>query len=154
MELKSMLRRVAGAGAAVTAVGAMLIAPGVASAEAPYINIKHANSPHRCLDANADGDVYTHDCIGNDYQKWYNYGVDGWGKFKHKKTGQCLAATTSSVFLTSCSSEASDWRSDPGQPRYIWNRNGKYLNNSGGDGEAVGPRTGRTGTSRWLVVNT
>jgi hypothetical protein len=86
MELKSMPRRIAGAGAAVTAVGAMLIAPGVASAEAPYINIKHANSPHRCLDANADGDVYTHDCLGNDFQKWHNYSVDGWGKFRHKKT--------------------------------------------------------------------
>jgi hypothetical protein len=137
------------------ALGAVLITPGVASAEAPYINIKHANSPHRCLDANDQGDVYTHDCTGSDFQKWFNYTEAGYGKFKHKKTGQCLAASATAVFLTSCTSNASDWRSDPGQPRYIWNRNGKYLNGSGGPGAApVGPAAGRTGTSRWLIVNT
>ena len=152
MELRGLPRRVAAAGAALAAAGAMLIAPGVASAEAPYINIKHANSPHRCLDANADGDVYTHDCVGNDFQKWFNYTENGYGKFKHKKTGQCLAGGSSSVFLTTCTSEVTDWRSDAGQPRYIWNRNGKYLNNAGDDGQAVGLRVGRTGTSRWLIV--
>ncbi|MGW6931605.1 hypothetical protein ACWGE0_16245 [Lentzea sp. NPDC054927] len=33
-------------------------------------------------------------------------------------------------------------------------RNGKFLNNGGRHGEAAGLRDGRTGTSRWLVVNT
>ena len=153
MEFRGIMGRVVGAGAAVAAAATLLIAPGVASA-ATYINIKHANSPHRCLDANASGDVYTADCNGGDNQKWENYASGTSGKFKNKKTGQCLAASSSAVFTTSCSSNTSDWRSDAGQPRYIWNtQTGKFLNNSGGHGEAVGPRVGRTGTSRWLVVN-
>jgi Ricin-type beta-trefoil lectin domain len=163
MEFKGMLRRIAGAGVALAAVGAMLIAPVSATAApaaqdevgaAGIINILHA-STRRCLDANSAGAVYTHNCNGGNNQKWNNYVVGTSGKFKNVATGECLAAGANSVFtLESCTSNATDWRSTSGSPKWIWNTpSGKYLHNAGGHGEAVGLKTARADATRWSTLN-
>jgi hypothetical protein len=154
MTVKGMLLRLAGTIAAAALVFAG--APGVATA-APQADsfywIKFAAGLQRCLDSNAQGSVYTHDCQdGNDNQKWNNYKP---GKFKNKKTGWCLAAGASSVFTTAnCDSNATDWRTSSTTNKYFTNVSTRLcLNNRGGDGEAVGLRVCRAGTALWTETH-
>jgi hypothetical protein len=152
MTLRGMLLRLAGAVAAAAVVFAA--APGAATA-APQAGslywIRFAAGVQRCLDANAQGSVYTHDCIDNDdNQKWDNYAP---GKFKNKKTGMCLAAGTSSVSTTGCSLNSTDWTTSSTKNKYFSNvSTGLCLNNKGGDSEAVGLRVCRAGTALWTVT--
>ncbi|MEU9065197.1 ricin-type beta-trefoil lectin domain protein [Streptomyces sp. NPDC048430] len=152
MTFKRILLRLAGSVAAVALL--LTAAPAVATAAPQAENlywIRFAAGVQRCLDANLAGSVYTHVCQdGNTYQQWDNYTP---GKFRHKRTGQCLAAGSSSVFLTSCSVNASDWTTSSTTNKYIMNKStGLCLDNDGGQAEAVGLRVCRAGTALWTMT--
>lgn len=82
-------------------------------------------STGRCLDSNANGDVYTLDCNGGDYQIWDEYqlyGTDGgptglW-ELKDHATGRCLIvrATQSMYAHTSACTTDDTWA-------YMWSEN-------------------------------
>lgn len=122
-----------------------------APAEALYW-IRFADPLARCLDSNLNGDVYTHNCQdGNNYQKWDNYTP---GKFRNKRTGLCLAGGQSSVFATSCTVNATDWRtSSTTKKRFTNVSTGLCLHNQGGHGQAVGLRACVSGTAYWTTTS-
>src|SRR5689334_10865271 len=100
MGFRGMLRRVAGAGAALAAVGAMLIAPVSASAvpddvqlqaRGQIVKILHASS-RKCLEANPRGEVGLAECTGLNPQKWDNFTSDGVGRYRNVAFNACLAA--------------------------------------------------------------
>ncbi|MGH3693498.1 MAG: RICIN domain-containing protein [Pseudonocardiaceae bacterium] len=54
----------------------------------------------RCLDSNDNGNVYTLECNGGDYQKWYSGGD---GTIRDKKTGRCLDSNDNgNVYTLEC----------------------------------------------------
>jgi hypothetical protein len=127
MEFKGIVRKVAGAGAALAAVGAMLIAPVSASAapdaqlkaRGTIVNIKHASS-RVCLAANADYQVGLEDCNGLDRQKWDNFTTGAVGRYRNVEFNACLASDGVKVFLMdSCETPSSGWTSTSGSPKYI-----------------------------------
>ncbi|PWK83587.1 ricin-type beta-trefoil lectin protein [Lentzea atacamensis] len=152
MTFRGILLRLAGS---VTAVALMFTAAPAVATAAPQAEslywIRFAAGVQRCLDANLEGSVYTHACQDrNTYQQWDNYAL---GKFRHKRTGLCLAAGTSSVFLASCSVNASDWTTSSTTNKYIMNKStGLCLDNDGGQAEAVGLRVCRAGTALWTMT--
>ncbi|GAA3689644.1 hypothetical protein GCM10022267_90420 [Lentzea roselyniae] len=91
MTFRGILLRLAGSVTAVALVftAAPAVATAAPQAESLYW-IRFAAGVQRCLDANLEGSVYTHACQDrNTYQQWDNYAL---GKFRHKRTGLCLAA--------------------------------------------------------------
>ncbi|SDO47102.1 RICIN domain-containing protein [Lentzea jiangxiensis] len=148
---KQMLLRITG----LLAATALVLVAAPAGAAAPQAEslywIRFADNLARCLDSNAQGDVYTHNCQDrNDHQKWDNYTP---GKFKNKRTGLCLAGGQSSVFTTSCSVNATDWRtSSTTKKRFTNVSTGLCLHNQGGHGQAVGLRACQSGTAYWTMT--
>ncbi|ANZ42249.1 hypothetical protein BBK82_46280 [Lentzea guizhouensis] len=151
-----MTRRFVGTGAAVAAAATLLLgaASGTATAttgqqEAAGINIKHA-SVRTCLDSNAAGAVYTHNCNGNDYQEWENYTP---GKFRNKATQRCLGSNGNSVFTTAnCAAGSTNWTTTSGSPKHIKHATtGVCLHNAGGHGSAVGLAACGSAT-RWSTL--
>ena len=108
MGFKSLLRRVAGAGAAIAALGAMLIAPASAStastapdevsASSGWVAIRHASS-RLCLTAATSGGVFLMDCQGLPAQKWYHFtGESNFDKFANGFDTACLGSNGQEVF--------------------------------------------------------
>jgi hypothetical protein len=127
MEFKAMLRRVTGAGAAVAAVGAMLMAPvSATAASAPQlqargtiVNILHASS-RVCLSANPDYQVGLAECDGSNAQKWDNFTTGAVGRYRNVAFNACLASDGAKVFLMDrCDTPSSGWTSTSGSPKYI-----------------------------------
>ncbi|MDT7782532.1 MAG: hypothetical protein QOF58_951, partial [Pseudonocardiales bacterium] len=133
MEFKSMLRRVAGAGAAIAALGAMLIAPASAStastasaapdevsASSGWVYIRHASS-RLCLSAATSGGVFLTDCRGLSGQKWYHFtGESNFDKFANGFDTACLASDGQKVFtMGSCNTPSSRWLIPGTSPKLI-----------------------------------
>ncbi|KJK45808.1 hypothetical protein UK23_24820 [Lentzea aerocolonigenes] len=147
-----MLRRVASAGAAIAALGAMLIAPASASAAstasaAPdvvsaspgWVYIRHASS-RLCLTAVGSGGVQLMDCQDLSAQKWYHFtGESNFDKFMNGFDTACLGSNGQDVFtMGSCNTPSSRWLIPGTSPKLI--RHGveqtKCLHtNSGGPGK-------------------
>ncbi|WP_394617068.1 ricin-type beta-trefoil lectin domain protein [Lentzea sp. JNUCC 0626] len=147
-----MLFRLVGsvAAAALVLTAAPVAAIAAPQAEALYW-IRFAGEFQHCLDANFEGAVYTHACQDrNDHQKWDNYTP---GKFRNKKTKQCLAGGRTSVFTTSCDVAESDWRTSSGtKKRFTHVSTGLCLHNQGGHGQAAGLRACVSGTAYWTTT--
>lgn len=134
MEFKTMLRRIAGAGAALAAVGAMLIAPASASAApasasaAPdevsasqgWVYIRHASS-RLCLTAATTGGVFLMDCQGRSSQKWYHFtGESNFDKFANGFDTACLGSNGQEVLtMGSCNTPSSRWLIPGTSPKLI-----------------------------------
>lgn len=126
MGFKRMLRRFAGAAAAVAAVGAMLIAP-ASAAPAPdgevgilaIYNIKHPNTG-KCLEATPDLAVRLWDCDDTVEQQWNN---DQLGRFRNgrfaPKPGGCLASNGTNVFILECGTRSSLWKTSTTNPKLV-----------------------------------
>lgn len=128
MEFRGIVRRVAGAGVAVAAVGAMLIAP-VSATAAPdaqpkargvIVKILHASS-RACLEANNIGEVGLAECNGSNQQKWDNFTSGGVGRYRNVAFNACLAANSDGVvgIVYDCETLWSGWTSTSGSPKYI-----------------------------------
>jgi hypothetical protein len=130
MGFKSMLRRVAGAGAAIAALGAMLIAPASAStastapdevsASSGWVAIRHASS-RLCLTAATSGGVFLMDCQGLPAQKWYHFtGESNFDKFANGFDTACLGSNGQEVFtMGSCNTPSSRWLIPGTSPKLI-----------------------------------
>lgn len=158
MEFRGMLRRVAGAGAALAAVGTVLLAPAATAVPADNIvKILHA-STRTCLDSNDQGHVYTLGCPDevpiSQNQKWNNYAP---GKFKNLATGKCLAGSNGGSAYTTgdCDNAAVFWHTDGTSPTYIRHDQhpGFCLNGAGGSPQAVGI-TSCSSSTRWSIKGT
>jgi ricin-type beta-trefoil lectin protein len=164
MEFKGMLRRIAGAGVALAAVGAMLIAPVSASAaptpqlkaRGTIVNILHASS-RNCLSANANGQVGLAECNGLNQQKWDNFTSGGVGRYRNVAFNACLTSDGAQVSIVSdCDTLWSGWTSTSGSPKYIKHavETAKCLHtNSGSAGKFAYLITCNEAT-RWSVLPT
>ncbi|MFS8104432.1 hypothetical protein LFM09_45730 [Lentzea alba] len=125
MKFKGMLRRVAGVGVAVAAVGSMLIAPASAApaaqdevSAAAEVNILHA-STRVCLAGNDKYEVGL-ECNGTAHERWVNFTSKGVGRFRNVEYNACLASDGLKVFLMDrCDTPSSGWTSLPGSPKLL-----------------------------------
>ncbi|MEV6237265.1 ricin-type beta-trefoil lectin domain protein [Lentzea sp. NPDC051838] len=127
MEFRRLMRRIAGAGAALAAVGTMLIAPASAtaapdevSAASGWVTIRHASS-RLCLTAAKEGGAFLLGCDGRSDQRWLHFtDGDGVDRFLNDAANACLASNGETVFLMKdCYTPSGGWRIPGTSPKYV-----------------------------------
>lgn len=162
MGFKRMLRRVTGTGAALTVVGAMLIAP-VSATAAPdeigtstgWVTIRHASS-RLCLTAATSGGAFLLGCDGETDQKWLHFTTAGdIDKFFNEAANACLASDGLKVFLMDdCGTPSSGWLIPGTSPKYVRHavEKAKCLHTNSGGPEKWGYLNACDLSTRWSIL--
>lgn len=154
MEFRGIIRRVAGAGAAVV-FGAALLVGGATSAQAGPNDFKivNGNSSDACLTVVISGDkgnLYLVRCDGRASQVWHVVN----GVFSNPNSGHCLDGNGADVYTFRCNGGAyQKWTTTSGTAKSIKHtQSGKYLHADGDVGNEVVFRSPITSASRWVPL--
>ncbi|MEW2411072.1 ricin-type beta-trefoil lectin domain protein [Streptomyces griseoviridis] len=150
MELKGLLARLAGAGAAGAFASSLLFgttasAQTASSPRAVHYQVVNGNSRNACLQVV----ITLATCDRSAKQVWTIAG----GVFKNPATNQCLDGDGSAVYTQRCNTDGyQKWTTTSGSRKYIRHvKSGNYLHAGGGIGDRVGFRSSTGTASRWVI---